>query len=904
MKKAQITGTDDEKPTYPDQFMATLRQLLEHIDDAPWLQRQAPFAATYFSRGQTNGRAPQLALTGQPELDHLLRAIWHGWEGQPLSPLQRLLWEAVCALPPQKEPNYQVVLLLTYFQPGKPKQSTVIRALAISKATYYRHLEGAIEALAARLMNQLQPALRLEMPAVRPLIGRDPLLANAFQLLQKGAVVQLVGGSGLGKTSLGAHLAQRWGAARTFWYTFRPALSDQLDQLLFALAYFFQQQGAPTLWLHLTSDPRGMSVDSALATIRQSLEALRATPPLFCFDEVDLLLPSDPQAADRYGPLRTLLEALAQSPRAGAPLLCLGQKLLLEPDPEHCLIMARLTAEESHHLLRQAGLELSPAALATVVTYTRGNPLLLRLFAIWQRLAGRESDALHQMTATVSFDWFWVRLRQHLGAREEEVLGALAVHQGATPRDLWQKQQKTVEKLITMNLVDSHADDSISLHPTIRTAIERTLSAEQRQAHHLAAALAYEQRATFTRAAYHYIHGGRPEVAVWLWHRHQERELQQGQAGAALALFAPLAQQPLPHPADQKALHLLLAALYSLTGQPQDGLQSLAQVAWSPGQATTALAHEVRGHLLSHQGEIERALAEYRHSLDLITHLRADQTINLRTTMSRHQLIYLRDLDGARQAAQMAQFEVAVLHGEIESATGNYLAALRHYQAAEPLAATLNNPYTSAKFYEALGILHAYHAQLAPALTNLQKAGDYYQAYGNEVCAIGMTQTNRAWAYLMARRYIDVPPLADAALAYFTRLGEPYWIATNQTNLAEAHCYLGNLAQAEAYAEAALRLEEGSVRPYCLYILGQIRRRQGHFAPAEHFCREAIATAEANRDPWALGPAWRALGETYRDWGKADQAHSALQETLAIYQRLGVEAEIAYCQHLLRSVSP
>jgi len=126
----------------------------------------------------------------------------------------------------------------------------------------------------------------------------------------------------------------------------------------------------------------------------------------------------------------------------------------------------------------------------------------------------------------------------------------------------------------------------------------------------------------------------------------------------------------------------------------------------------------------------------------------------------------------------------------------------------------------------------------------------------------------------------------------------------NEANLAEAYFYLGDLTLVATYAARALHQEEVIMRPYCFYILGQIARVQSNFVLAEQRCRQVIAGAEENNDPWALGPAWRALGETYRDGGKHDEARVAFQELLALYQRLGVAAEIRWSQALLDALLP
>ena len=130
----------------------------------------------------------------------------------------------------------------------------------------------------------------------------------------------------------------------------------------------------------------------------------------------------------------------------------------------------------------------------------------------------------------------------------------------------------------------------------------------------------------------------------------------------------------------------------------------------------------------------------------------------------------------------------------------------------------------------------------------------------------------------------------------------PIWLALNEANLAEACFYLEEIEKAEDYAEQGLRRGEEAVRPYCLYVLGHVRRVQSRYAEAESYCRRAIAAAEELQDLWTLAPAWRALGETYRDARRVGEARSAFEHVLNIYQKLGVEQEIAFAHGLLDSL--
>ncbi|RIK33189.1 MAG: hypothetical protein DCC55_35440 [Chloroflexi bacterium] len=281
--------------------------------------------------------------------------------------------------------------------------------------------------------------------------------------------------------------------------------------------------------------------------------------------------------------------------------------------------------------------------------------------------------------------------------------------------------------------------------------------------------------------------------------------------------------------------------------------------------------------------------------------MRATHEIRLHTAVGRRALVYLRDHSQARSEVALARFDLEVLQGEIEDAAGNYAAAHAHYTAALALAGPDADHHKLAKLHEVLGILEARHAHLSAAVEHLEAAGRHYAATGNLVCSVGVTNTNLSYAYLLVRRYAEAAPPAQTALAFFSELNHPYWLALNEANLAEAYFYLGALDQAEGYAQQGLRREEAAARPYCLYVMGLIRRAQGRFREAERFGEEAIAAGEELQDPWALGPAWRALGESYHAAGREEDAQRALAEALRIYRQLGVESEVALIERLAAS---
>lgn len=58
------------------------------------------------------------------------------------------------------------------------------------------------------------------------------------------------------------------------------------------------------------------------------------------------------------------------------------------------------------------------------------------------------------------------------------------------------------------------------------------------------------------------------------------------------------------------------------------------------------------------------------------------------------------------------------------------------------------------------------------------------------------------------RRYAEAIAPAETALAFFQQINHAYWQAMNETYLAEAWFYLGDLAKAKQFAHQGLQREE------------------------------------------------------------------------------------------------
>jgi MalT-like TPR region len=894
-----IAGTDATRPVagIQDAFMANLRQALEHVNDAEWLQSNSPLEAVVLlsaaGRPPTLPAAPTLGIRA---LDDRLSAIWQDWESREKDSLQKLLWSAVRKVPPGKDLNHRALLMLTYFEDPRPKQGVLIRELAIGQSTFYRQLNSAIEALQRVLIEDNRPSLRLEAPAARDLIGRASALADCVAALKTGGVVNIIGASGLGKTSLAVNAGKQWPGG-VFWYTFRTDVTDNAQHLIFSLALFMHQQGASGLWNYLLAKPQDGTPGNAMAMIRHGLETLRV-PPLFCFDEADLLLSSELDDNPEHAQLRAMLEDFAESPRNGAPLMFVGQRLLLPPDSGRLFTLERMGRDDARAVLAQSGIQLDDAVLDRVMQHTRGNPLLLQLLAALHHSGEPVLSEPALLATGASLDWFLTRLRRRLAEKDLVVLDALCVFDTPAPADVWRRQARTIERLIRLGLVEAGTRNTLSIPVTVRDALYRRLSDDAREVHHLAAAQAWAERGAHTLAARHFVAGKRADLAIWTWHVHRDNEVEQGQTQTALRLFDNVRMPAEADLRDRRALALLLADLYQLAGRQEAGLQALNDVHWPAERASSARARELRANLLSMRGDLDNAVTEYRASLDILDRHPLARTSAVRASLARKMLFRVRDVAAARRDALLAKFDVDMLLGEIAHDTGDHAAAMDHFRSAQTAAQSERDPIRLAKISEVLAFVEARHMNAEAAVALFNEAARHFDSYGDEVNAMAMRGNNVSYAWLLARRHQDAIAPATAALDYFRQRELPLYVSTSEANLAEALAGLGQLDEAESFAMRSLAHEELYIRPYSLYVLGDICRQRKQFAMAESHCREAIAIAQGNHDMWAAIPAWRILGETLREWGRHDDARAALAEAIALCDKADFPSESAHLSSL------
>ncbi|NJM42276.1 MAG: hypothetical protein HC853_16835 [Anaerolineae bacterium] len=169
--------------------MSELEQALEHCADADWLTTHSPLTSPYFIGNFVRDGRNADALGGRGHV------------------LQRALRDAAALL----RDDQQRLLRLSFSSASPMPTPTASPANWVGRgAAYYRHRTAAIQALAQQLHQTIVPPLHLEQPRFARMVGREDVLTACLAALRQKQTIAITGGSGIGKTTLGAALAAQW----------------------------------------------------------------------------------------------------------------------------------------------------------------------------------------------------------------------------------------------------------------------------------------------------------------------------------------------------------------------------------------------------------------------------------------------------------------------------------------------------------------------------------------------------------------------------------------------------------------------------------------------------------------------------------------------------------------------
>ncbi|WP_420643619.1 hypothetical protein [Candidatus Leptofilum sp.] len=895
-----------------DPFHDQLRLALNSYADAAWLGEQSPLAAPCFLGDvlQNSANADTAVGRGQALQNSLQKAAASLWTDNTLPRTRAELEDSVAEERREfgNKGNCYSFLLLelryfrTYFRPlDYPKagsEKDIIEYLGVGRSPYFRHLKNARELLADALLRQLHPTYRLERPLVpaKPLLGRDLTIQTITEALLAGKTLALTGMGGIGKTSVAATVMSQW-PHESFWFTIRPSFNDNLSSLLFALGQFLHQQGASRLWLQLVAD--GGKVDNpdlALAQLRGDLHQLQATPPLLCFDEIDLLQQNQETTSQIRVQLSEFLESLGQM----TPLLFVGQQCFFHTNQQ--IHLSGLTMPQIANLLAEADVQGTAVEIEAFTKYTGGNPRCLHLCVALHDGSKSLTDLMQQLPQVPSLRTLLARLWRRLSPAERGLLGQLAVFRSPAPGDAWPEAADELRMLGQRQLVQADGLGGVVLLPVIRDLVLAEwhwLPIEQREQSHLAAATIRAARGEYTAAAYHFVQAGEENTAVQIWYPHRQKEIQRGQANAALMLFEQLSPKRLDGN-EREALALLLADLYRFTGQPEEGLAVLKAATWQHGSETAAHAQLLKGAFLNALGYPQQAAESLQQGREITQRL-LRKLVRFRSQQTRHHL-QQREMTEAWHEARLVQYEAEHLQGIVREEQGNYDEAYLHYQRALALAKSVQYAAGVAQINRELAVILGRQARLEEAVPHAEEAISYFAQIGDRM-GQEMVRNALAVAYIQAGQFAQAIETAAPSLPFFEDAGMPFWTAVTAANLAEAHYEVGNLVEAQKMAHRVLQTEETHAYPYAQFTLGLVAEAEERLATAVTHFTESRDQAHKNDDPYMAAYAWRALGKVLLKQQEAAASKDALMQASHQFKTLGLLAELEKTEQILAKIN-
>lgn len=851
---------------------------LKKYEDPQWLGNHSPLAAPYFLGDRLAIEAGTIDAKVRGEV------------------LQRLLRESVSQLRGDEASHHRRLIEVSFMQ-GRRTLEGVWDEFNLSRAQFFVHRKRAVAQLANQFIQQVNPALRLETAPHTPvLIGVTSQIDHCLQVLARNQSAAIRGGQGSGKSAFGASVARQLFGRPIFWFTVRSGLNDRLHSLLFALGYFLHQLGASTLWLQLVANTHNPQIDweIILALTRHALEQLRPTPPLLCFDEIDLLRPREIQ---EHGQIITFLESL----QGLAPLLLIGQHPPLAVDHYH--VMRGLTLEEIQTFLSQLQIHLPAPSCQQLHHYTQGNPRLLHLFATLLIAAQTEhsaaenpitaeklSELITSLPTTPSVEALFQRVWQRLHPQEQQILAQLTVFRRPVPEDAFPERAErfALHQLLERQLVQQDQTGGVALPPLYRAILNQHLAAADREQLHLFAAQVRSERGEYTAAAYHLIQAGESERALELWHMHKEQEINQGQAGQALALLRTISPR---HLSETKCelLSLLLSELQLLAGEYAQARNTLQITEWKTPVLQIDM-HRLRGDLDVMEGDEFQAIAHYQQGLRIAETLASGMLPRLHKDIG-WVLMRQRESERAWREAQLARYEAENFQGFVQMGLGHYAEALAYFRSALEWASAIQHRAGEAKTCTNLMQLLASTGDFAEAQNYWQQAQHAYETIG-DITALAGLKLNWATTRHLAGAAREALPVAKEALTLFQQLRHRDGRLAAAQTLSEVHLALNELEPAEQYAWQVVQSEQNSTLPDALRVLGEIKTAGGDYPSAEQFIQDAIDQAQQNHDPYLEAYAWRALGRLYEAWEKCDAANQARSTAVERFMALGLVHEV------------
>lgn len=866
-------AVDDSEQLQLDAFAKQVEAAILHYGDPQWLGRNSPLAQPWVLGALLQDRGESEIARGQLLRDLILEAV-----GELTDDEQRR------------------VIIAGYINrnPHLTNAGVALRE-GMNERQFFRKRAIAVRKIAQWLYRRLLSPLRLETPPRQPLAGRHSERTLMLETLRAGKSVYVAGPSGIGKSTLAAEVAHEMHAA-VFWYTIRPGSNDNLESLVFALAWFMRQQGAHNLWLQIVADSQDLESERIAGLLRYDLSTLPAGTFVLCIDEVDLL------DADNLEHARVLhaLEIM----RAHAPLLLVGQRTVLETDT--LVNVGALSEEDLAEWHRTIGSAIE-VSLGQLMRQTQGIPVLLAAWLLLARSDPRYVNLVDDgkpITLESAFHRVWRRISE----LERLLIGELAVHGGTAPVEMLtfgvadaQGIRQTIQRLHERTLITELSVGSVQLPAYLVHLVEQYLDRETLGVLHIRVANALQSWGQHMDAVQHWLAGGKTEAAVWLWFRYREQEIARGNATRAVGLLSSINPETLVHDNDRVALQIALAELYYHLGRTDEGAAVVApELPTTP--AVRGHIERLRGDVAETLGNLEQSLAHYRTSLDTLLGETEGREAILRGRIIALYRNRLPNLAEARKQALLFRMRAERHYALVETLLGNYEDAERSYATALALASEVPDAKLErVRIASAIGMLLGTLGRYDEAIPMIADAVAHLEEIDSILTVLSIN-SNLAYFCMKSgdpQRAFDI---AVQDLPRVRRTRESSLISHVAATAADAALAMGNLDDAERFAVEAIQQEEAITEHWALGIYALVHARRGDHPTAQMLAQQALDSAQETDNPYSIGYCERVLGEVYQAAQQEQQAREWYQRARTTYENVGLGVDAAEVDALMGSL--
>ena len=672
------------------------------------------------------------------------------------------------------------------------------------------------------------------VPTVPHFIGRQAEVAAYQARLERDQLVIITGLAGMGKTTLGAHLARQIAARPEdiFWFTFDQVENATADALYWALGAFLDNRGEPSLAHYLRGEVGAQRPLERTAKLNLLIAALTTGNYVLCFDDFHIVKDT-PDIAYIFKVIRQRFVELKQP--LPARMILMGREIPADLEYLVSAALRGLPEADAAQLVSDRGVTLPSELLRQLWERTDGNPKLIELSLGTLRDAPAD-DAAHFITTLARKsdirDYLLTNVYAALSPEEQTVLSALSVFPGPIERAgleeiLAEEGIKSVARyldaLVNKHIVDETADERIDCHDLVRDYGYHILNRRDRDRYHGQAATFFEQEQNWLAAGHHHFQRRAYDAALDLLIAHADDIINSGGVAALsqqLGRFTPTVLTP----EQQLALHKAQGNCWRIQGEYQ---QALAAFDAALDLTTT---DEDRADLLHRLTSIHVILGDYEPALEL-----AQQNLKVSEAANQSEIIanahndlgmtylYLGHLAQAQQHLALCQ-QIAVRRNDKKLLAHNALElgltawkekqldeAREYFEASRKLFREIADRRNEAFALGNLGLICGELNDNTRQLSYYLQAVDIHRQIG-DINGLQIAYNNLGYLYLSQEKHslalANYAELADLARAS----GNKFMLCVAQAGLADAHLGSGAAQVALSCAVDALKLSESLER--------------------------------------------------------------------------------------------